>query len=511
MWMRNFLRTWLGRRQSPIQTRKKITARRKGKPTLEMLEDRLAPATVSYSSDVLYFVAAAGETITVTAPSNKIQIQLSNTSDTITRGSGATNTNNFALSDGNQTLTISNVTITTFNVDLANQQNTTDTLTFGLGASSGVPNVNIGAGATAGIPQTDTEDTVTLTSTTISGNLNVSAGTIDFQGATSDVAADNVSLSAVNNLTVQTGAVPYVGSATINAASGTGQYGDDQYITGPDWAEYGYVVGDTVAVSGVNDESGSEDFTIAAINGDNLYLIPNAAFSLPTGTDADVTVQKPTSPPSQASQAATFEGNATIINLNVGIIQGLDEFISGPDWASYGFAVGDTVAVSVSGETEDFTITDINSDDLFLDTSSALTPGTANVTVQQQAATFTPQITATDTLTLNLTGAGSAFSGGIQATTLAATTNNGNITMEDISSLSALELQTLNAGTGQIQLERLGHDRVGGKPADGGRQPDRGQRGAVCRRFGQRERQYSRRNFDRPPHDQHRTVNGDDP
>lgn len=47
MWLRTLLRTWLGRRQGPIQTRKKIGARKPVKPMLEILEDRLAPAAVS--------------------------------------------------------------------------------------------------------------------------------------------------------------------------------------------------------------------------------------------------------------------------------------------------------------------------------------------------------------------------------------------------------------------------------------------------------------------------------
>lgn len=59
MWRRTFLRTWLGRRQGPTQTRKKIGARMPIKPMLEMLEDRLAPAFVSLASGVLDFTASS--------------------------------------------------------------------------------------------------------------------------------------------------------------------------------------------------------------------------------------------------------------------------------------------------------------------------------------------------------------------------------------------------------------------------------------------------------------------
>jgi hypothetical protein len=410
-WVKHLFRSWFAKHR-PIETRKNIAARRRARPMLEMLEDRLAPAAVSYNSVLgeLDFVAGAGETIAVTAPaSHQIKIQLSSTSDTITLGGGASSNANFTLSLSNSTLTISNVnnglTIDTFNVDLANQQASPDTLTFGLGTSSGVENVNIGAvasstlttdspsGVSSGsatvtpatmepyitanaalliqggqsdqevvqvngtptsttfnttfalshsanftiapaVPQTDTGDTVSLTSTTITGSLSV---------------------SAESSLNVQSAAVPVVGAATINAAPTSGPFTGDQYITGPAWASYGYVTGDTVGVSGV---SGAGNFTIAGISGDNLYL---SSSSLTTGSDSDVTVQQ------------------------------------------------------------------VN---------------------------FTPVITA-NTLTVNLTGAGSAFSGAISATNLSATTNNGDITLEDISG-NALDLQTLNAGTAQIQLSVSG-------------------------------------------------------
>jgi len=210
MWLRT-LRTWLTRRQSPIQTRKKIAARRRAKPMLEILEVRLAPAVVSYnsSSNELDFTAVAGKTIIMTAPgSNQIEIQV--TSDTITLGGDASGNANFS-GGGTSTLTISNVnqnsgvTIGTFNVYLANHQNSADTLTFGLGTSSGVQNVNIGApAAIPAVPQTDTYDTVTLTSLTIGDTLNLSAGTI--AGATN----------------LPTGAVNLTAGTVVLAAGGSG-------------------------------------------------------------------------------------------------------------------------------------------------------------------------------------------------------------------------------------------------------------------------------------------------
>ena len=135
---------------------------------LEYLEVRLAPAAavVSYNSALseLDFVAAAGETITVTAPaSNQIQIQLTNTSDTIILGSGTSSDPTDFSGGGSQTVTISNVNsglaINAFNVNLANHQSSADTLTFGLGASSGIQEVNIGAGTAPASPRQTTHTT----------------------------------------------------------------------------------------------------------------------------------------------------------------------------------------------------------------------------------------------------------------------------------------------------------------------------------------------------------------
>jgi hypothetical protein len=93
MWLRTLLRSWPGRRQSPIQTREKNAAPRRLKLMLECLEDRLAPANVSIynvsatNNQALAFTAAANgnSSITVTAPaSDELQIQVTN--DTIARG-----------------------------------------------------------------------------------------------------------------------------------------------------------------------------------------------------------------------------------------------------------------------------------------------------------------------------------------------------------------------------------------------------------------------------------------
>ena len=153
MWLRTLLRTWLGRRQGPIQTRKKIGARKPVKPMLEILEDRLAPAAVSLVNGALDFIAdpsVSNVTITVTAPSST-SLQIVTNGDTMSLGSGAIYNSNFSLSNGvTSTLTISNVnntggpSISTFNLYLGNNG---DTLNFGLANIPGIGNVNIGGSA----------------------------------------------------------------------------------------------------------------------------------------------------------------------------------------------------------------------------------------------------------------------------------------------------------------------------------------------------------------------------
>src|SRR5436309_1701267 len=77
MWLRT-LRTWLGRRPSPIQTRKTNRARSSVKPRLEILEDRVVP-TVHFSWDSITKTLTAelpnsGISIGVGAPGGTLQI-----------------------------------------------------------------------------------------------------------------------------------------------------------------------------------------------------------------------------------------------------------------------------------------------------------------------------------------------------------------------------------------------------------------------------------------------------
>jgi hypothetical protein len=160
---------------------------------MELLEDRLAPALVTYTAatKLLDFTAAAGraDNVTVTAPAaNSVRIVVA-AGDTISLA-GDVGTG-FALSAGNTQLDINTALApaTNFNVNLGDQD---DTLAFGLANTpNGVTNVNLQGGAGT--------DTVTLNALTITGNLTVASETINLGGIVT--ASGNVSLTVVNSLT----------------------------------------------------------------------------------------------------------------------------------------------------------------------------------------------------------------------------------------------------------------------------------------------------------------------
>ena len=143
--------------------------------------------------------------------------------------------------------------VTTFNVDLDNTPDEADTLVFGLG-SMPVQNVSIGGGR-IGAPGSDNVDTVTLTSTTISGNLNVSAGTISFQGGA---------------------AVPYQGTVTVGAVS-SGTYAEDQTITmpstGPGWSALGFAPTDSIAIDNASSLGSNATYSVQGIANGHLVHV----------------------------------------------------------------------------------------------------------------------------------------------------------------------------------------------------------------------------------------------
>ena len=362
MWPRSLLRTWLGRRQAPIQTRKKIRAGKSFKPKLEILEERLAPAVaLSYvaqsfsgpptiTTGSLYIAAAnSASNLNVSHGTNGWQFQL--TGDTFgTLPTGFT-----------QKTTGSTYTVTT--------TKPMDNLYIG------------GPGTSASSVVTNTADTVNLgpfslgdpSLIKVTGNLIVNAGTIKFSGAVT--AINLVSLTSVSSLTLPQTGVPYLGSVTVNAGPPSGQpFAGDPYVTGPDWGSYGYAVNDKITLNNTNTKTAAGPYTVEAIVGDNMYL---SSGSLTTALGTDL--------------------SKTLTNISV----------------------------KCSG--------------------------------------FTPDITST-IAELTVTGAGSIISGALGGSSaesnnggslleLIASTNNGNITLQDLPPTNtSVFLGSVNAGSGTIQL-----------------------------------------------------------
>jgi len=149
-------------------------------------------------------------------------------------------------------------------------------------------------------------------------------------------------------------------------------------------------------------------------------------------------------------------------------------YITGPDWGTYGYAPGDTITISnssgnpaVTGTATSFTVAAIVGKNLYLNSSYGAQFNTflgtnlsKNLTSVTVACTgFTPQIQAS-VVSLNVTGAGGTISGALGGSALGggflvlgATTNNGNITLQDLPPVDTfVVLNGLNAGTGTIQL-----------------------------------------------------------
>ncbi len=272
----------------------------------------------------------------------------------------------------------------------------------------------------------DTVDTVTLSAFSLKSSptaeLVVSAGTINF------TAGDTV--SGVSELIADagtTGTVNFGAGSVVSARS---------YLT---------------ARAGTINFQGSGS-TAAKVNATNVSLTSVNSLAV-------------------ASTGVPYLGSVT---LNVGPPSGQpfagQPYLTGPDWGTYGYAPGDTIAITGAGALTSGTISAIIGHNLYLNSSSNSTaisadaPNTSktftNATVQCSG--FTPEISATY-LNLVVTGAGSTISGALSGTAsnlgsdnylfLNAATAGGNITLEDLPPASTyLVLGGLNAGTGSIDL-----------------------------------------------------------
>jgi len=194
------------------------------RPRMEALEDRVVPATITYTqaTGLLQFTADPGKSdnVTITAPAaNMVQIEVGN-GDSITLAGDAATSADFSQSTSVtalDTLIINtapgHAPLVNFDIALGDQD---DTLAFGLAsAPNGVTNVSIDGGAGT--------DNVTLNPTTLLGNLSVTAETTHLDGnlqtdggditltGNTVVAASSVTLDTKMGTTGNAGAIRFSG------------------------------------------------------------------------------------------------------------------------------------------------------------------------------------------------------------------------------------------------------------------------------------------------------------
>ncbi len=406
----------------------------------------------------------AGETVTV-AP-KPLQDGVFITSSAGFYGSTAT------------TLTLPSTTAT-LNVYLANDPNYPDTLTLGgWGSSTNITDLNVGANpAPDGLPPTpetpvvtDQNDSVTLNplSTT---TLNVSADTLQLKGGGTTPASYS-GWAFIES--TDTPGESYLLTSTISGIFGP---------SGPAWPA-GFSPDENITISDPKLPEDDGTYTISSVSGDALYLKPGPPpiFGfLPEFVE--VTVDPPTVEASDTADLTAVNGLDLLttgvpyegaVTINAAPSQGQpfagDPYLTGPDWGTYFYAQNQDISfIDASGNAQFGTIAAVVGDRLYLTSLSVATESIATGIVSDEiveCASFFPQLYAGNRLTLNVTGPGNSIFGAmdvigktsvVEQPQLNATTNNGNITIEDVDLGSEpLSLGTLNAGTAQIQLDAVG-------------------------------------------------------
>ena len=359
----------------------------------------------------------------------------------------------------------------TLNVYVANDANNAVMLTFGgWGSSTNITTVQIGANPTgpagappaAGtMPGTDQNDTVILNAlfTGATGKLNVSAQTIKFVGGgpaiTPLIYRDTVNiLSAPQepNQPIVTFIDPLVGSGPIQ----------------------GFQPGDFITIS--SSTFPSDNGTFKVLNADSNFLIvegqvaryvPSQSVTItlipPLAMYSDTANLTSVNNLTLATAGVSYVGPLTINAAPAtGLPFGGDPYLSGPEWGSYFYAAGQKISFNdAKGNGQTGTVVAVVGDNLYL-TSVSTSLATGNVSDDNVVCLdFYPQLTA-DTVNLKVSGPGNSILGTMNVTgALSATTNNGNITIQNVGplQLGTLDVAQLQPGTpitGQIQLTAAG-------------------------------------------------------
>ncbi len=184
------------RRPAPRQSRARLS--------LEALEDRTVPATVTYTTAThsLQFVADAGksDSVFVSAPApNQVLIQVTG-GDTLTLDGDAVGNPDFVLSPDGASLTINtepvaHAPLSAFDLQLGDMD---DTLVLGLAdAAHNVGSITVDGG--------DGHDTVFLNSMTLPGDLSVTADDIAVQENVAVTGTGTISLTAAKSISLEPG------------------------------------------------------------------------------------------------------------------------------------------------------------------------------------------------------------------------------------------------------------------------------------------------------------------
>ncbi len=466
MSFRKLLRQWFSSARRPVNNkRRSSTARSKGWLQLERLEDRLVPAMVSDSGTTILTLALdPGENLSIVSNgstytfSSNLNFNLDSTRGGVANGSdfSAFGTTSLSLNASGISRYIAEISITD---TTSTSSSASDTVTFNdSNANSYANNFNINLSNAAAGPSiifngttTFKNPTTNLPDYTLTANTN---SAIDFQGGAS---------------------VPYQGTVTI---SGEPLLGSISMSNGPGWAALGFAQRDTISVTDPN--SGTVNMCyISGVSGNTLDVTTTSGPGLTIATgEQNVTVAVNSAHVSASSVNLTAGNSLAVqstgvpymggVTINAAPQKGLpfagEQYITGPDWGSYGYQPGDTITVSnasnVSSST-DYTVANIVGDNLYLisEQQSPKAPTFAtdalgtdpDVTVA--CANFTPEIVAVNKLDLIATGEVSTISGAIETPNLDDITANGNITLQDTEKVT---VALVDAGTAQIQLDVAG-------------------------------------------------------
>ena len=109
---------------------------------------------------------------------------------------------------------------------------------------------------------------------------------------TSSINSQWVTLQSVASLNFAQTGLTYTGNLNINAAPSTGQpFANNQYISGPNWSNYGYAAGDAVTLTYMPSSgttTTTANLTIVDIIENNMYFTNST--TLPTGSQTNATI-----------------------------------------------------------------------------------------------------------------------------------------------------------------------------------------------------------------------------